>query len=127
MDNHDNDFGHYGPHDHMHRRFRWYRFSLLAKIGIILGGLVVAVGGFIGFGFGLAALWNWLMPVIFNLPTIGFWQAWGLMLLCSILFKSTNSGKVSGDYRRKRKLRHKMADFQERQAGDAPESQDSPV
>ena len=32
-------------------------------------------------------LWNWLMPVIFSLPTITFWQAAGLMLLISLLFR----------------------------------------
>ena len=120
------EFGHHGPHFRHPSRFRWNKFSLLTKIGIILAGLVLASGGFIGFGFGLAALWNWLMPSIFNLPSIGFWQAWGLMLLCSILFKSTNSGKASGDYRRKRKLRNKMADYQGR-LGDHPENPGEPV
>ena len=33
-------------------------------------------------------LWNWLMPVIFNLPEITFWQALGLNMLAGILFKS---------------------------------------
>lgn len=33
-------------------------------------------------------LWNWLMPVIFGLPTITFWQALGLNVLSSILFKT---------------------------------------
>ena len=36
-------------------------------------------------------LWNWLMPVLFSLTTITFWQAWGLVFLTSILFKRTNS------------------------------------
>lgn len=38
-------------------------------------------------------LWNWLMPSIFGLSTITFWQALGLNFLSSILFKShtTNS------------------------------------
>lgn len=31
-------------------------------------------------------LWNWLMPVIFGLPEIGYWQALGLMALSSVLF-----------------------------------------
>lgn len=31
-------------------------------------------------------LWNELMPAIFGLPTISFWQAFGLMLLCRLLF-----------------------------------------
>ena len=34
-------------------------------------------------------LWNWLMPIIFGLPNITLWQALGLNLLCSMLFKST--------------------------------------
>lgn len=34
-------------------------------------------------------LWNWLMPYLFNLPTIGFWQALGLNALTTILFKNT--------------------------------------
>jgi hypothetical protein len=34
-------------------------------------------------------LWNWLMPNIFGLPEITFWQAIGLNLLSTILFKPT--------------------------------------
>ena len=36
-------------------------------------------------------LWNWLMPVIFGLPEIGFWQAFGLLILSNILFKNSSS------------------------------------
>lgn len=35
-------------------------------------------------------LWNWLMPAIFGLKTITFWQAFGMNFLTSILFKSYN-------------------------------------
>ena len=38
-------------------------------------------------------LWNWLMPAIFNLPEITWWQAWGLTCLCSILFKTNVTTK----------------------------------
>jgi len=38
-----------------------------------------------GFGWAVQHLWNWLMPVIFGLPAIGFGQAWGLMGLSWIL------------------------------------------
>ena len=31
-------------------------------------------------------LWNWLMPAIFGLTTINYWQALGLMALASLLF-----------------------------------------
>ena len=33
-------------------------------------------------------LWNWLMPVIFELPKITMLQALGLLLLSGFLFKS---------------------------------------
>lgn len=33
-------------------------------------------------------LWNNVLCAIFaNIPTITFWLAWGLMILCNILFK----------------------------------------
>jgi hypothetical protein len=53
--------------------------------------VLVIVGLFIGFP--LMWLWNWLMPVIFGLPTITFWQAVGLYLLAGVLIKSTSSSK----------------------------------
>ena len=40
-------------------------------------------------GYPLMLLWNWLMPIIFGLPEITFWQAIGLNFLSTILFKST--------------------------------------
>lgn len=33
-------------------------------------------------------LWNWLMPAVFGLAVITFWQAFGLNVLCAFLFKS---------------------------------------
>jgi hypothetical protein len=40
----------------------------------------------VGFGQAVLHLWNWLMPTLFGLPVITFWQAWGLMALSWILF-----------------------------------------
>lgn len=37
-------------------------------------------------------LWNWLMPVIFNLPTLNYWQALGLLILAKILFAFPGRG-----------------------------------
>lgn len=39
-------------------------------------------------------LWNWLMPAIFKLPTISFLQACGLMLLSTMLFKTSLTTKI---------------------------------
>lgn len=34
-------------------------------------------------------LWNNVLCAIFtSVPTIGFWLAWGVMILCNMLFKS---------------------------------------
>ena len=33
-------------------------------------------------------LWDWLMPTIFGLKEITWFQAWGLLFLCGLLFKS---------------------------------------
>jgi hypothetical protein len=35
-------------------------------------------------------LWNWIAVALFGFPAIGFWMAFGLRLLCSLLFKSKN-------------------------------------
>jgi hypothetical protein len=42
-------------------------------------------------GLPLMLLWNWLMPIIFGLSEISFWQAVGLNLLASILFARTST------------------------------------
>ena len=41
-------------------------------------------------GFPTMWLWNWLMPKIFILPKIDFWEALGVNLLCGILFKDNS-------------------------------------
>ena len=34
-------------------------------------------------------LWNWVMPIIWvGAPVMTFWPMWGLVELCSILFKA---------------------------------------
>jgi hypothetical protein len=40
------------------------------------------------FGFVVMWLWNWLMPVIFGLHAITYWQALGLLVLSKILFSA---------------------------------------
>jgi len=57
---------------------------------LIIGVLMLAM---ILFGGPLMVLWNWLMPTIFGLTEITFWQACGLQLLATILFKSVINTK----------------------------------
>jgi len=59
----------------------------MTYIFAILGVLAIAVGVcFLG-AFPVMWLWNALVPDLFHLGPITFWQALGLNLLCSILFK----------------------------------------
>jgi hypothetical protein len=59
----------------------------VARILLALG--VITLLGIL-LGLPLQLLWNWLMPTIFNLPTITFWQAMGLNIMASILFKDNS-------------------------------------
>jgi hypothetical protein len=54
--------------------------------------LIIAVAAVL-LGLPLMWLWNWLMPSIFGLTEITFWQALGLNTLSAILFKSTINTK----------------------------------
>ncbi len=65
----------------MHPRINW--------IGTrIFGGIVMAVILAFLFGWIVMLLWNWVMPAVFGVGTLTFWQAWGLVILSHILFKS---------------------------------------
>jgi len=54
-----------------------------------LGGIlmipVLVAGAMALFGLVVMLLWNWLMPAIFGLTVITFWQALGLLILSWIL------------------------------------------
>lgn len=56
------------------------------RIGKIIKIAVFVVIGAAVFGFIIMHLWNWLMPGIFGLHTITFWQGLGLLILAKILF-----------------------------------------
>jgi hypothetical protein len=55
-------------------------------------------------------LWNWLMPEIFKLPAIGFWQAVGILILSHILFKSSHFGRAGRSRWKKERIRQHMGE-----------------
>lgn len=68
---------------------------VLGLIALVLG-IFLAVGISAVIAIPVWLLWNAVIPTIFvTLPQIGFMQAWGLSLLCSLLFKSTGSSSSS--------------------------------
>ena len=56
----------------------WILVAVLAPPGLAL--FVFLVGKLV------MSLWNWLLPPLFGLPAITFWQGLGLLMLCRILF-----------------------------------------
>ena len=64
-------------------------------IGFLIGVAITLIAVVLT-AFPVMWLWNAVIPDIFNLPEITFWQAAGLNWLCSFLFRpyiSTNSKK----------------------------------
>ncbi len=59
--------------------------SPLEIAGMILFGIVAITGLAILFGYVIMWLWNWLMPEIFGLTTLTYWQAVGLFILLKLL------------------------------------------
>lgn len=52
-------------------------------------------------GWVVMLLWNFLMPVVFNLPVINFYQALGLLILSKILFGHAGRGWGGGMWKNK--------------------------
>jgi hypothetical protein len=60
------------------------KFGFLMPIGLLA---IPAI-----FSTVVMLLWNWLMPALFGLAPVGFWQALGILILCRILFGSFGGG-----------------------------------
>ena len=77
-----------------------YNFSNLNKnddngCAVIIIAFIIVLALAIGFSFLFAwigmLLWNWvLVDYLAIAPVMEFWPMWGLIELCSILFKSHN-------------------------------------
>ena len=65
--------------------------NYLIQIGAVMIGLVIFAFVALFTGVIVMLLWNWLMPQIFSLPTITYFQGWGLSFLSGILFKGTQA------------------------------------
>jgi hypothetical protein len=63
--------------ERMMKQHRFLRAFKMVPIAIVACSIL---------GFVIMHLWNWLMPVLFGLRTITFWQALGLFLLGKLLF-----------------------------------------
>ncbi len=98
---HHNFFSHFphGAENRSHKAFRIGKWVVL--------GLVLAIVFALLFGFVVAWLWNALMPKIFGLGEIGYWQAVGLVILAKIFF---GGGNHHGPRQHFTKRHHRKAD-----------------
>ena len=72
-------------------------------VGHVFVGLLFAVLFALVFGFLVKLVWNSLMPGIFNLKEITYWQAFGIIILAKLLFggfghRHHDSWEKSGTY-----------------------------
>ena len=61
--------------------------AILAIIGIVIGYLAAYFGIMCLKAWVVMLLWNWIAVGLFGAPVLGFWVAFGLRLLCALLFK----------------------------------------
>lgn len=88
--------------------------SPLHIAGMIIFGIIGITGLAILFGFVIMWLWNWLMPEIFGLTTLTYWQAVGLFILFKLLLGGCGSGRSSKKSHKECKddsKKHSKSDF----------------
>jgi hypothetical protein len=86
-------------------RKRWYFF------------IPLVIAAFIGFGYFTMYLWNWLMPMLFHLPEITFWQTIGLMILSRLILGF-------GSHHRRGHGHHCQRDMHEKWGNMTPEERE---
>ena len=72
---------------------------------VIFGAIAIAALALL-FGYVVMLLWNWLIPAIFGLGVITFWQAVGIVILAKLLFGGFGGG--GGKSRRKRNMEKRI-------------------
>jgi hypothetical protein len=81
-----------------------WKWIFLAPLAICGLALFIALGGAV-----VLQLWNWLLPPIFGWRQITFWQAFGLLALCRILFGGSGWHR-SGRSGLRRRMEERMAE-----------------
>jgi hypothetical protein len=85
------------------------RYFSMILVGIAMGAAFLSL-----VGWTTMLLWNWLMPTIFNLCFINFWQALGLLVLSRILFGGFGGGAWENKKQHwKNRMKHKWSSMNE--------------
>jgi len=73
-------------HDYEYHQSGRTRSKVLRIVGHVFVGLIFAIAFALVFALLVQFIWNSLMPAIFDLKTITFWQAFGIIVLAKLLF-----------------------------------------
>lgn len=76
----------------------------IAPAAILGLALFIFIGGEV-----VMRLWNWLLPMLFGLRQITFWQGLGILALCRVLFGGFG-GHRSGRSNFRRRMQERMAE-----------------
>jgi len=91
---------------------QFIRHGVRFRVAKIIGFVMLGIIGVFVFGSVVMLLWNALMPNIFNLHLINFWQALGLLILAKILFGGFRGGpKAYGSRWKRNALREGWANM----------------
>jgi hypothetical protein len=91
----------------------WNEMGRGTKNLSILAALIGLAGCAILFGFVFMWLWNWIVPRIFRLPSISFWEGWGIVALAYLPFLPKLLAADIGEKNRIHKLRRRMKDVEQ--------------
>ena len=99
-----------------HKRHKpWKEWSPGAKILAIVGGIVFLAGVLVLAGFIVMWLWSWLMPKLFSLPLINYWEAWGILIFSQILFGKKHGFRHLSERSRKHRLHERLSELHEKE------------
>jgi hypothetical protein len=100
----------------------WREWPVGSKIAAIVAGAVVGLGLMTLFGFITMWLWNWIMPRIFGLPLISYWEGWGIIILSYILFHGKTGSRSISERRRIHKMRNRIKTLDEENGTEGEKS-----
>jgi hypothetical protein len=93
-------------------------FNVLQIVGWAVLGVALAVLFALVFGVVVKLLWNWLMPPIFGLGEITYWQAFGLVILAKLLFGAFGHRHRDHSNHFERTFHRKKDDYRVEERGD---------
>jgi len=98
----------------MEQKVKYYVTKVVKVIFFIILGLGIALL----VGYIVMRLWNWLMPELFDLQEVGYWQAVGLLILAKIIFGFGGGDGPGGSSKSKKNNRSKKCGSMRRDFSD---------